>query len=84
MLWPDRARTRLVAGDHGDIVGHYRLRPSITTDPSGRRYSSYDLLESGTGFTDETFARVWNAVFDFCEGSIPRGPANPATTSGRR
>ncbi len=67
MLWPDGPRTHLVAGDHGDVIGHYRLRrvpPSA--HPSGRRYAAYDLLRSGTRFDDAMFRRVWEHVFDFC------------------
>jgi hypothetical protein len=73
MLWPNGADTRLVAGDHGDIIGHYVLRPSSADDPHGRTQASYDLLRSGTGFTDRMFARVWDQVFDFCVGAAPRG-----------
>lgn len=76
MLWPDGAATRLVAGDHGDIIGHYLLRPRSSADDYGRRYASYDLLKSGTGFTDEDFAQVWDAVFGFCLGRPP-GRATP-------
>jgi hypothetical protein len=25
MLWPNGKKTRLVHGDHGDIIGHYKL-----------------------------------------------------------
>lgn len=71
MLWPDGPETRLVAGDHGDIIGHYVRRAGTPTGTSGRRNASYDLLKSGTGFTDGMFDRVWTTVFDFCEGSAP-------------
>lgn len=84
MLWPNGADTMLVAGDHGDIIGHYLLRPSSTADASGRLYASYDLLKSGTGFTDEMFDKVWDAVFDFCEGSPPRRAAKSAVGASRR
>ncbi len=82
MLWPNGADTRLVAGDHGDIIGHYLprrlLRPSSTADVPGRRYASYDLLKSGADFTDEMFDKVWHAVFDFCQGTPPRRAAKSA------
>jgi hypothetical protein len=84
MLWPNGADTMLVAGDHGDIIGHYLLRPSSTADASGRLYASYDLLKSGTGFTDMMFDKVWEAVFDFCEGSPPRRAAKSAVGASRR
>ncbi|MGE5720750.1 MAG: hypothetical protein ACM3XQ_12815, partial [Nocardioidaceae bacterium] len=62
----------------------YLLRPSSTADASGRLYASYDLLKSGTGFTDEMFDKVWGAVFDFCEGSPPRRAAKSAVGASRR
>ncbi|MGA2590458.1 MAG: hypothetical protein ABSH32_11115 [Bryobacteraceae bacterium] len=64
MLWPDGAQTRLVPGDHMDIVGHHRLVKAIPG--SCREYLAYDLLKSGSEFDDSTFAEVWNDVFDFC------------------
>jgi hypothetical protein len=66
MLWPDGAATRLVNGDHGDIIGHYKQVPSSSR--SGRRYSAYDLLRSDSGFTDDDFKNVWSDVLDFCVG----------------
>ncbi len=67
MLWPDGAKTRLVAGDHGDVIGHYIRRFSIRAPHSlDRTYASYDLLRSGTGFTEADFVAVWNSVFEFC------------------
>ncbi len=64
MLWPHGVETRLVNGDHMDIVGHYRRTVDHSPD-DGREYDAYDLLRSGTPF-DETFGRVWNDIFDFC------------------
>ena len=84
MLWPNGPDTRLVAGDHGDIIGHYTLRPASTAEPSGRRYASYDLLKSGTGFTDDTFGKVWDAVFGFCAGIAPPRVAEPTLAVSRR
>ena len=75
MLWPDGENAVLVLADHIDIVGHYKLVPVAgwTTDSEsanqGRRYQSYDLLKSTSGFVDETFTQVWNDVFDFCAAS---------------
>ncbi len=62
MLWPNGENV-LVAGDHLDIVGHYRLRdapPGV-----GRRYRSYDPLKSASRFEDRLFHEVWTAIFDF-------------------
>ena len=63
MLWPNGPETRLVEGDHADIIGHYRRVEAI--EGRGRRYQAYDLLKSGTDFR-ATFEQVWNGVFDFC------------------
>jgi hypothetical protein len=64
MLWPNGAETRLVPGDHMDIVGHY-TRVRASSPDEGRGYQAYDLLKSGTAFED-TFEQVWNDVFEFC------------------
>jgi hypothetical protein len=64
MLWPDGAATRLVLGDHGDIIGHFRLGDS--PEAGLRRYHTYDLLRSDSGFTEQTFRDVWREVFAFC------------------
>jgi hypothetical protein len=64
MLWPDVGQMLLVAGDHMDIVGHYRRL--LAAGDSGRTYDAYDLLKSDSQFGDEAFAMVWNGVFDFC------------------
>jgi len=56
----------LVSGDHLDIVGHYKL---VKADPGGgRRYRSYDSLNSASGFDSNTFTAVWREIFDFCVG----------------
>lgn len=62
-LWPNGEETLLVRGDHGDIIGHYRLTPA--RPGSGREYDSYDVLRSGSCF-EEAFRAVWRDVFDFC------------------
>ena len=65
MLWPN-VENALVDCDHLDIIGHYKLtkaNPGV-----GRRYQSYDALESGSGFTREKFKKVWTEIFDFCIG----------------
>jgi len=64
MLWPDAEATRLVEGDHGDIVGHFRLGEA--PEPGLRKYHTYDLLRSSSGFTEQTFRDVWRDVFAFC------------------
>jgi len=68
MLWPDGEETRLVDGDHGDVIGHFRLVEAHGGPPQ-RRYHSYDLLRSGCGFREETFRAVWRDVFEFCAGA---------------
>ena len=69
MLWPNAEQTLLVKGDHGDIIGHYRL--VAATPPSVRKYHTYDLLRSASMFDAATMRAVWTNVFDFCAG----GPA---------
>ncbi len=64
MLWPNGAETVLVPGDHGDIIGHYRLRPAV--QPSRRKHHTYDLLHSASDFGDGAFEAVWKDVFEFC------------------
>ncbi|KAJ9115442.1 hypothetical protein QFC22_005200 [Naganishia vaughanmartiniae] len=77
MLWPNGNQTRLVRGDHGDIIGHYKnVRTAAYArfqDDSaapqrapGRRYHRYDIFVSGSNFDDERFKTVWSGVFDFC------------------
>ena len=65
MLWPNGRETLLVNADHMDIVGHFRL-VRAEHGVAGRKYQSYDLLKSGSGFDPNKFAQVWNSVFDFC------------------
>jgi hypothetical protein len=64
MLWPNGPATRLVNGDHGDIIGHYWQEQSGAR--SGRRFHAYDLLRSDSGFTETTFKEVWHDVLEFC------------------
>ena len=64
MFWP-LGDTRLVECDHMDIVGHYEDVESVY-ECSKRKYQSYDLLKSGSNFTEAGFTRVWNDIFDFC------------------
>jgi hypothetical protein len=66
MLWPEGSETRLIAGDHGDVIGHFRLVKAI--QPAGRQFHTYDLLGSGSGFDENSFRAVWRDVFDFCAG----------------
>jgi hypothetical protein len=72
MLWPyeperpDVHSRVLVESDHGDIIGHYKLRPSVDPKPSGRRYDAYDFFPSGSGFDLTRFRDVWTDVFNFC------------------
>jgi hypothetical protein len=66
MVWPGAGDTFLVPADHMDIVGHYRR--VMAAGPSRRRFHTYDLLASRSGFGDETFRDVWEDVFGFCCG----------------
>ena len=80
MLWPDGEATRLVDGDHGDIIGHYRLVDAIFGPPL-RRYHTYDLLRSDSGFGEGTFRSVWREVLDFCAGSAGAAPEAAAAAA---
>lgn len=79
MLWPKSANV-LVAGDHLDIVGHYK---PVKVKPGrigfgrrpGREYRSYDLLKSVPRFDDKTFEQVWTEIFNFSVGR--KGPNSP-------
>ena len=71
MAWP-LGDTFLVHADHGDIIGHCALVP--VADPAeagqGRKYHTYDILESGSAlhgveFSPEQFAEVWQHIFEF-------------------
>jgi hypothetical protein len=66
MFWPEPEATRLVPGDHMDIVGHYTLVPAIRGH--GRSYQAYDLMRSESGFDAAVFEQVWRDVFTFCAG----------------
>jgi triacylglycerol lipase len=66
MLWP-RGENVLVPGDHMDIVGQYK---AIEADRGGgRKYRTYDLLKSESGFDDKIFEEVWKEIFAFSRGS---------------
>jgi hypothetical protein len=66
MLWPHAEQTRLIRGDHADIIGHFELVRA--PDGSGRSFHTYDLLGSGSKrhFSRENLRRVWEQVFEFC------------------
>jgi hypothetical protein len=80
MLWPNGPDTRIVQGDHGDIIGHYQRQadPLYATSGTsrgkalarlrrrGRKYGAYDFFRSGSGFVEPTFVAVWENVFSFC------------------
>ncbi|KAM0752814.1 hypothetical protein T439DRAFT_323429 [Meredithblackwellia eburnea MCA 4105] len=68
MLWPNGEDTILVHGDHGDIIGHYKLQresPRVAQIGSPREFFSYDIFGSKSGFNDERFQKVWFKIFEF-------------------
>ena len=73
MLWRD-CENVLVAADHLDIVGHYKLakvrrdRRVESGRRPGREYQSYDSLKSDSPFSDNTFEQVWTEIFNFAVG----------------
>jgi triacylglycerol lipase len=62
MLLPG-GHTVIVPGDHADIIGHFERKPNTGTGT--RIYEAYDLLQSGSSFSADTFRAVWNDVFAF-------------------
>jgi hypothetical protein len=66
MLWP-RGDNVLVACDHLDVVGHYKLAEAYPD--GGRHYRCYDALRSAPPFDDSTFADIWAEIFEF--GTAP-------------
>jgi hypothetical protein len=61
MVWPDPARSFLVPGDHGDIIGHYD--DGVPDGVDG--HTRYDLLRSAADFDRARFEMVWRSVRDF-------------------
>ena len=72
MLWPyDPAdpsahRVDLVDADHGDVIGHFELKALARPEPGGRRFFAYDFFQNELKFTQSSFERLWESVFDFC------------------
>jgi hypothetical protein len=73
MLWPyDPAEPGahpidLVDADHGDVIGHFGLKPErVQLNPAGRRYYAYDFFQTAFQFPEARFERLWHSVFDFC------------------
>lgn len=66
MLWPDGENTHIIEADHGDVIGHYDLKPARAREE--RRHQAYDLLASSSGFEQPQFEQLWTEVFDFCLG----------------
>jgi hypothetical protein len=70
MFWP-RGEIVLVAADHLDVVGHYRLvkvahdKDLDAGDAAPRTYQSYDSFKSVPRFTHKTFEDLWTQIFDF-------------------
>jgi hypothetical protein len=81
MFWP-RGEIVLVAADHLDVVGHYRLvkvahdKDLDAGDAAPRTYQSYDSFKSVPRFTHKTFEDLWTQIFDFS--------ADPKAFAGRR
>ena len=82
MPWP-RGDNVLVAGDHLDIVGHYKLVEAYPA--GGRQYRSYDALRSAPPFSDTIFSDIWTEIFKFCVGKSVYSKGIPAadSTAGR-
>lgn len=80
MLWPNGVDTRIVAGDHGDIIGHFRLEIDPRGESArthgdkarrpGRKYWRYDIFASDSGFDAARFTKVWEEVLSFCATAL--------------
>ena len=79
MFWP-LGKNVLLHADHMDIVGQYK---NLRADAGGgRKYRTYDLLKSDSGFGDKIFSKVWDDIFAFCLGRT-HAHQTPATSAGR-
>lgn len=65
MVWP-LGKNVLVHADHMDIVGQFQRLPAQSA--GGRKYRTYDLLKSGSGFDDKEFGKIWDDIFAFALG----------------
>jgi pimeloyl-ACP methyl ester carboxylesterase len=76
MLWPNGNETILVPCDHADILGHYKRVPvAIQAEESGRQFEAYDLLKSGSRFSDTEFQEIWSSIFGYCLDGYARDGA---------
>jgi hypothetical protein len=58
----------LVEGDHGDVIGHFLLRPTGGDAATGRRFTAYDFFQRGRSLDPTTFTRVWEDILSFAAG----------------
>lgn len=91
MLWPNGVDTRIVASDHGDIIGHFARDldaryeapdPERGGEPRrrGRRFFRYDIFASNSGFDAARFAAIWGEIFSFCATAV-QAPVQMAEAS---
>jgi len=79
MFWP-KGDNVLVHADHMDIVGQYK---KLRADAGGgRKYRTYDLLKSDSGFSDKIFSEVWGEIFAFCLGRTHTDQTRSASAGG--
>jgi len=79
MFWP-LGKNVLIHADHMDIVGQFHRLPA---EPGGgRRYRTYDLLKSDSGFDKEMFHGVWRDIFYFALGRTCERKLAAAGTRG--
>lgn len=65
-VWPDEARSRLIEGDHADVIGHFRSRPPPSPAVGATSaFHQYDLLNSPMGFDQRRFNRLWEDIGRF-------------------
>ena len=69
-VWPDADHSRLVPGDHADVIGHFRSSNSNKPDA----FHQYDLLNAPSGFTVQRFQELWKDIVAF---TVPKQERKP-------
>ncbi len=68
-VWPDRARSHLLEGDHADVIGHFQSQPATPESSDETEvFRQYDLLKSPSGFTLGRFTQLWEDIAAFTVG----------------
>ena len=76
MAWPDVDASRVVEADHADVMGHFRYNPPPRLEDGVPGLRQYDLLNSPSGFTQESFEALWRNIGAFAL-AVAESPARP-------